>query len=101
MRINKAVAEWVDRQHLGARLVYFHVRPRKAAQSGMLHPQSLVRKLAIKPDSDHYEWLEQELRARFDLACCDSRDQFRREARAITRAGQIKDPSGRHEKDDR
>ncbi len=28
----KAVADWVDRQHLGARLVYFHVRPRKATQ---------------------------------------------------------------------
>jgi uncharacterized protein YPO0396 len=66
-----------------------------------LHPQSLVRKLVIKPDSPHYEWLEQELRQRFDVACCDTGEQFRREARAITRAGQIKDPSGRHEKDDR
>ena len=97
----KAVADWVDRQHLGARLVYFHVRPRKAAQSAALHPRSLVRKLAIKTDSPHYEWLEQELRSRFDVACCDTGEQFRREARAITRAGQIKDPSGRHEKDDR
>jgi hypothetical protein len=41
------------------------------------------------------------LRQRFDVACCDTGEQFRREARAITRAGQIKDPSGRHEKDDR
>ncbi|MGC5809806.1 ATP-binding protein [Ralstonia pseudosolanacearum] len=98
----KVVAEWVNREHLGARLVYFHVRPRKAAQQGAsLHPQSLVRKLVIKPDSPHYEWLEQELRNRFDVACCDSAEQFRREARAITCAGQIKDPGGRHEKDDR
>ena len=97
----KAVADWVDRQHLGARLVYFHVRPRKTTRGGDLHLQSLVRKLVIKPDSPHYEWLEQELRQRFDVACCDTGEQFRREARAITRAGQIKDPSGRHEKDDR
>lgn len=97
----RAVAEWVDQQHLGARLVYFHVRARKATQAASLHPQSLVRKLLIKPDSPHYEWLEQELRQRFDVACCDSAEQFRREARAITRSGQIKDPSGRHEKDDR
>lgn len=97
----KAVADWVDRQHLGARLVYFHVRARKAAHSAALHPQSLVRKLALKTDSPHYEWLEQELRQRFDVACCDTGEQFRREARAITRSGQIKDPSGRHEKDDR
>lgn len=97
----QAVADWVDRQHLGARLVYFHVRPRKAVQGAALHPQSLVKKLLIKPDSPHYEWLEQELRSRFDFACCDTGEQFRREVRAITRAGQIKDPSGRHEKDDR
>lgn len=100
----KAVAEWVDRQHLGARLVYFHVRQRKASHGAGgtgLHPQSLVRKLVIKPDSPHYDWLEQELRQRFDVACCATGEQFRREARAITRAGQIKDPSGRHEKDDR
>ncbi len=97
----KTVSQWVDRQHLKARLVYFHVRPKKGAPGGQLHPQSLVRKLAIKPDSAHYEWLEQALRGRFDVACCDSAEQFRREARAITRAGQIKDPSGRHEKDDR
>lgn len=97
----KAVAEWVDQQHLGARLVYFHVRPRKAAASANLHPQSLVRKLAVKPDSSYYEWMEQELCIRFDVACCSTAEQFRREARAITRTGQIKDPTGRHEKDDR
>jgi len=97
----KAVAGWVDHQHLNARLVYFHVRPRKTAQFGGLHQQSLVRKLSIKPGSPHYEWLEQELHIRFDMACCDSADQFRRETRAITRAGQIKEPTGRHEKDDR
>jgi uncharacterized protein YPO0396 len=38
---------------------------------------------------------------RFDLACCENQDQFRRETRAITRAGQIKAPGERHEKDDR
>ncbi len=97
----RAVADWVDCEHLRARLVYFQVRPKRRPQGAGLHPQSLVRKLAIKPDSPHYEWLEQELRSRFDVACCDSAEQFRREARAITRAGQIKDPTGRHEKDDR
>ncbi len=97
----KAVAEWVDNSHLRGRLVYFHVRPRKGAESPELHRDSLVRKLSIKPDSPHYDWLERELAHRFDVACCATQDQFRRETRAITRAGQIKDPSGRHEKDDR
>ena len=97
----KAVAEWVDSAHLRGRLVYFHVRPRKAAELPDLHRDSLARKLAIKPESPHYDWLERELAHRFDVACCATQEQFRRETRAITRAGQIKDPSGRHEKDDR
>ena len=97
----KAVAEWVDGAHLRGRLVYFHVRPRKAAELPDLHRDSLVRKLAIKPDSPHYDWLERELSHRFDVACCATQEQFRRETRAITHAGQIKDSSGRHEKDDR
>ena len=97
----KAVAEWVDAAHLRGRLVYFHVRPRKAAELPDLHRDSLARKLAVKPDSLHYDWLERELAVRFDVACCATQEQFRRETRAITRAGQLKDPSGRHEKDDR
>lgn len=97
----KAVAEWVECNHLRGRLVYFHVRSRKAAELPDLHRDSLVRKLAIKHDSIYYDWLERELAYRFDVSCCATQEQFRRETRAITRAGQVKDPSGRHEKDDR
>ncbi|SCX19362.1 Uncharacterized protein YPO0396 [Nitrosomonas eutropha] len=97
----KAVAEWVDGSHLRGRLVYFHVRARKPSDLPELNRDSLVRKLSIKPDSLYYDWLERELAHRFDVACCVTQEQFRRETRAITRAGQIKDPSGRHEKDDR
>ncbi len=99
-----AVSEWVDRTHLKGRLVYFRMRPARKDQRGelpALHPDSLVRKLAIKPDAPHHAWLERELAHRFDLACCSGQEQFRREARAITRSGQIKAPGERHEKDDR
>lgn len=102
------VSEWVDRTHLKGRLVYFRVRsaPRKTGKDARgdlpaLHPDSLTRKLVVKPDSALYAWLERELAHRFDVACCTSQDQFRRETRAITRAGQIKAPGERHEKDDR
>jgi uncharacterized protein YPO0396 len=98
------VSEWVDRTHLQGRLVYFRVRPGRKDSRGelpALHPDSLARKLAVKPDSPFYGWLEREVAHRFDLACCTSADQFRRETRAITRAGQIKAPGERHEKDDR
>ena len=97
----KIVAQWVDGSHLRGRLVYFHMRPRKAGELPELHRDSLVRKLTIKPDSPYYDWLERELAHRFDVACCATQEQFRRETRAITHAGQIKDPTGRHEKDDR
>jgi uncharacterized protein YPO0396 len=97
----KEVAEWVDRNHLQGRLVYYHVRAARGGPLPELHSDSLVRKLSVKPDSPFYDWLERELAHRFNVACCTTQEQFRRETRAVTRAGQLKDPSGRHEKDDR
>ena len=95
------MSEWVDRTHLRGRLVYFRVRTSARGEPPALHPESLVRKLAIKPDSPFYDWLERELAHRFDVACCTTGEQFRRESRAITRTGQVKSPGERHEKDDR
>jgi len=95
------VADWVDRTHLRGRLVYFRVRAGGRGELPKLHPDSLVRKLQLKPDTPFYDWIEREVAYRFDLACCQSQEQFRRETRAITLAGQIKAPGERHEKDDR
>ena len=96
-----AVAEWVDKTHLRGRLVYFRVRQISRGELPVLHRDSLVRKLSIKPDSSFYDWLEREIAHRFDVACCATQEQFRRETRAVTRMGQIKAPGERHEKDDR
>jgi uncharacterized protein YPO0396 len=95
------VAEWVDRTHLKGRLVYFRVRARVRSSEPSLHPDSLARKIEVKPDSPCYDWLEHEIAQRFNVACCATQEQFRREARAITKAGQIKALGERHEKDDR
>jgi len=95
------VAEWVERTHLGGRLVYYRVLQVKAADHAALHSASLVHKIAIKPESRFYAWLDAELAARFNYACCDTLEQFRREPQAVTRAGQIKGRGERHEKDDR
>jgi uncharacterized protein YPO0396 len=95
------VADWVDRTHLKGRLVYFRVRAGIRTDLPSLHSDSLVSKLAIKPDSPCYDWLEREVAHRFDVACCATQEQFRREIKAITRAGQIKAAGERHEKDDR
>ncbi len=95
------VADWVDKTHLRRRLVYFRVRQNFRSELPNLHQDSLARKLTIKPDTPFYSWLERELAHRFDVACCATQEQFRREIRAITRAGQTKAPGERHEKDDR
>lgn len=98
------VAAWVDDTHLRGRLVYFRIRDRPLAQRATLpelHRDSLVRKIEIKPDSAHVDWVEREISHRFNVACCDTREQFQREVRAVTRNGQVKAPGERHEKDDR
>jgi uncharacterized protein YPO0396 len=95
------VADYVDRTHLGGRLVYYRVREARSTDLGALHAASLVRKVAVKPDSAFYAFLESELARRFNYVCCDSLDAFRREQQAVTRAGQIKGGGERHEKDDR
>ena len=99
------VADWVDQTQLKGRLVYFRVRAHSAlgssTESLQLHPDSLVNKISLKPDSTFYGWLDREVARRFDLACCSTQEQFRREARAITRSGQSKAAGERHEKDDR
>ncbi len=95
------VVAWADRTHLGARLVYYRVRPGMAGEPQALHPRSLVRKLAIEPGSPFYAWIENELGRRFDYACCDNMDQLRREQRAVTANGQMKSGGEGHEKDDR
>ena len=97
------VAAWVDRTHLAGRLVYFRVRPgtMRLGELAELRRESLVRNLAIKRESNFHTWIEQRLSQGFDYVCCTTQDQFRRESRAITAAGQIRTPGERHEKDDR
>lgn len=96
-----AVADWVDKTQLRGRLVYFRVSTQTGLKTQTLHPNSLVHKVSIKDDSEFYPWLEQEMGKRFDVACCESLEQFRKEQQAITRTGQIKAGGIRHEKDDR
>ena len=94
------VAQWVDETRLKGRLVYFKVPT--SVRTGLVdvHPDSLIRKIILKPDSAFYNWLDRAVHERFDLACCTTQEQFRREEKAVTRAGQIKNTL-RHEKDDR
>lgn len=95
------VARWVDDTQIAARLVYFRISENVAALRQRRNPQALSEKLRLKSDTPLYQWLQREVDRRFDHACCTTIDQFRREPTAITRRGQIKTGSDRHEKDDR
>jgi len=94
------VVKWVNENHLKGRLVFYRVRAHVQSHSPQ-HATSLAHKLEVKPDSEFYDWLQQELALRFDYACCTDMASFRRESRAISITGQIKAKGGRHEKDDR
>jgi uncharacterized protein YPO0396 len=97
-----AVSDWINDHHLAARLVYYRVPPSQAAAritSPMASGQLLSAKLEIK-DTEFYPWLERELANRAGYECVGSMTEFRRAARAITKAGQTKGPGGRHEKND-
>jgi uncharacterized protein YPO0396 len=94
------VSAWVDRTHLGARLVYHRVKEARSGRSSSTGPDSLVRKLEFKHGAPLVAWVEDEVAHRFDLACCDRLEDFRREKFALTRSGQVKG-GHQHTKDDR
>lgn len=94
-----AVSAWVDANHLGTRLSYFRAKDSRAGKASA-GPASLVRKLEFKHGEPLAPWVEAEVARGFDLACCDSLEEFRREPKALTRFGQVKG-GPRHTKDDR
>ena len=98
-----AVSDWIDTRHLKARVVYYRVPD--AAQAGRIPPATwspgaLAAKLAVR-DHPFAPWVERELARRADFECVETMAEFRRAARAVTKAGQSKGDRGRHEKDDR
>ncbi|PNR65783.1 ATP-binding protein [Xanthomonas oryzae] len=95
------LAEWVNRTHLGSRLVYYRVRNNEQAFSGREPGSaSLLHKLQLR-EHPFAGWLRRELGKRFDYDCLESAKALRTAERAITREGQVKHPGERYEKDDR
>lgn len=102
----RQVSAYVNANNLRGRLIYHRVDPsrtgerpqqREAGIPGMM----AYKKLDIKQDTPHLDWLAGQLIRRFDYVCCESMDDFNRAERAITQQGQIKHNASRHEKDDR
>lgn len=97
----QAISGLVDRLRLKGKLVYFRTLPHNRQPDREPEERSLVQKVAIKGDTALYDWLETELNLRYNYVCCDTLEEFHRQPRALTKAGQIKSSRIRHTKDDR
>lgn len=97
----RQVSSFVDKTNLKGRIVYYKI-PDRISIPKRKDPEknTLIGKIDIKIDSEFFDWISNELFERFNFVCCDTIEQFQREARAITKNGQIKGSRGRHEKDD-
>lgn len=96
-----AVSKLVNRQHLGYKLVYLRTLEHRRRPARELAHNSLVRKVRVKADSEHQQWLDEELRRRYDFVCAEDMDTFRSAERALTRQGMSKSNLRHHVKDDR
>lgn len=95
----QAVSGYVDRTFLKGRLVYIRTLPQSAPAQAP-KPNSVVQKVVVA-DGPFRQWINSELRPRFDLECYETADELRARTSGITKQGQIKAGGRRHEKDDR
>ena len=95
------ISEWVDKTNLRGRIVYYKVSSDNISRLERPVADSLPAKVKVKTDSSYQNWLEQQLRTRFDYVCCEELEMFRKLKKGLTRFGQIKGSTSRHEKDDR
>lgn len=93
-----AVSAYLNERNIGERLVYFRTIPQTSGRSP--GPNSLVRKLNMASGS-FGDWVREELKHSFDFECADTLQAFRNASRAVTREGQVKHSTMRHEKNDR
>jgi hypothetical protein len=95
------VAEYVNKNFLNLKLVYYYVDVKKTKyELSYIETFSVLNKIDIKVDSIFSAWIKKQLYDRYNYICCDSLEDFRVNKKALTKTGQIKSDS-RHEKDDR
>ncbi len=95
------VANWVNTNSLGAKLVYFNTSKLSSEQVLANNKVNTVSsKLIVKSKTVFTKWLENEISNRFSHICCENIEEFKKEKKAISITGQIKS-NIRHEKDDR
>lgn len=95
------VSDWIDRNHLKTRLTYYRVVEGRTSKSTVVRRDLplMFDKLHVKR-SEFTGWLEAELEHRAGHECCETIEDFRHSRKAVTLRGQLKEPGGRHVKDD-
>jgi uncharacterized protein YPO0396 len=100
-RLYEDVTGWVNANHLGTRLVYLRVAERRVpSRPADRGPGLRLYDVLEVEDGGFAGYLTAELAHRADHRCVDDVGQLRREDRAVTREGLVRDRD-RHEKDDR
>lgn len=94
-----AVAGYLNRTYIGARLVYLRTIPH-SQERRPTSTASLVRKVKVA-DHPNREWLTTELSLQFNYECTETERDFTQARQAVSLQGQIKFTQTRHEKDDR
>ena len=95
------VADYVNKTHLGGRLVYFKTQEHSRASNVPDDKTMLYHKLQFNTDSGFYDWLRADIIHRFKYHCCEDLISFKKHSHALSLFGQIKSGGQRHEKDDR
>ncbi|MCL2654695.1 MAG: ATPase [Coriobacteriia bacterium] len=94
------VSDYVDRNHLGQRLVYLRVTHEAPKVDAPSDQRSLVYKITVS-EGEFSEWLYAEIIKRFDYLCVQTPAELRAVSRGVSLSGQVKHSKTRHEKDDR
>ncbi|MEQ1746225.1 MAG: Wadjet anti-phage system protein JetD domain-containing protein [Saprospiraceae bacterium] len=95
------VNHYAHQNNLRGRIVYQRWRP-GGSLGGLVTvgEKSVFHKLELRRESPYAEWIEYELKKRFDYVCTDDLAELQRCEKALTSHGLTKN-TDRHEKDDR
>lgn len=96
-----AVSDWVNRRHLGLRLVYERVPHHRVALQARREQGGTVLADTLEVAAGPFEdYVRSQLHRRAGHLCALTMQDFREAARAVTREGQVRS-GDHHEKDDR
>jgi len=93
------VSEFVNNTDLRRLLVYHRMDMSEVLRPRQVGSNSSFHKLKLQ-ETSYTNWLETELKNRFDYQCVDSMQAFRNANKAVTITGQVRN-AARHEKNDR